>query len=148
MSGVPPPNRCAPRALRRVGLGFVGTVFLALVAVVAMHGVDPTVAVRAAGHIGSAELAIGHPHGGTMDSDSPLKDVPGEPCHGDGHCRHVQICESGAVSSPIELPAPTSAFEGLDASRPLSLFDTVAADAARGTGCGPPSLWDLSISRT
>lgn len=143
--GVPSPVRYAPR---RFGMGSVGVALLALVAVVALHGIDPTIAVRAAGPIGSTEFMVGHSHGGTADSAAAHKDLPDEPCHGEEHCLHPQICESGAVASDIELPGLASTFEGFHAARPRSLIDTVAAEAARGSGCGPPSLVDLSISRT
>lgn len=71
------------------------------------------------------------------------------PCGGhEGHSGPV--CEAGALASAGQLGAPTSVLAAVagrvgGSSR---VPPTVASGAAGGSGCGPPSLHALCISRT
>jgi hypothetical protein len=96
------------------------------------------------------------------DSRSPLDpvampDPAGDPCPDGGHdgpCpghgHDGQVCQSGALSSagtavPQLVSWPGSAPAG---QPPAALPVTAWAHAGAGSGCGPPSLTQLSISRT
>ncbi|HWG98965.1 MAG TPA: DUF6153 family protein [Pilimelia sp.] len=72
------------------------------------------------------------------------------PCPADRSGHPGPMCQSGAVPAgiaPAPPNAPAVALPPPTRSTP-SLARTTAADAGAGTGCGPPSLTLLSISRT
>ncbi len=141
-----------PRVMRRLSMGGASlALLLALAGVIAMHGVDPVAAARATGSIAAHHAvggrpAIEHSHHNT-DSKCHHSDSTHEHCPHDSHQRHGQVCQSGALTSAVALPALTSTFNG-PAREPRLSVTTAADDAGLGSGCGPPSLIELSISRT
>ncbi len=145
-------SRYRPRAPRGLGIGGLSVVLLALSAVIAMHGIDPVAAARATGSVTAHHIAVDnstteHSHPDT-NAECQHSDPAHEQCPGDQHRHHGQVCQSGALNQGFTLPALTAAFEGLPADQSLPLIATAAEGAAWGSGCGPPSLLELSISRT
>ncbi len=119
----------------------VAVLVVVVFGILAMHGLaSPATAgvSRGASHV------MGHGAGCQVRGDAP--DVP---CPGD-HGGHVgPVCQAGAVSVGTGIAAPVSQAVAVPTDGPLwRLTVTAAVDAADGTGCGPPSLTALSISRT
>jgi hypothetical protein len=114
-------------------------VIAVLVGLVWMHalGGGHAAAGAMAGH-GAAATASADDACGDHGGSSPCPDHPGP------------VCQAGAVTGGIVL-APAAATGTIAPSRPEPVrvsTATVAGDAGSGTGCGPPSLNMLSISRT
>lgn len=131
------------RAVRRAGL---------LVAVLLVLGVAWMHTLAAAplpagghtsGHAGTAMAVAVMPHCLAGGHDAPCRDSP----HGGDHA--TSMCQStppGAtgVHVPTFTPSLLAALVTAAGAWPA----TVAVEAAGGSGCGPPSLSMLSISRT
>ena len=101
----------------------------------------------------AAPPASHDPHRGatvqsTVDPDCDSHGVGGG-CDGRRHGHPDEACQSTAapIHGPIVVDVLTPAIY---APVPVvrALDTTVAAEAAAGTGCGPPSLAQLSVSRT
>ncbi len=143
--------RSAPQglSLRALGLGL-----LTLAAVIAMHGIDPIAAARATGSTIEHHVAEEHATAATAEHshDTTAQCHHGDPTHqqcpSDRHRHHGQMCQSGSLNQGFVLPAVPAAFEGLHVDQSPPLVATAAEDAADGSGCGPPSLLKLAISRT
>ena len=97
----------------------------------------PAVHVSTAMHVGAMPQCTADGHHGSC---------PGSP-HGGGHA--TAMCQS-ALPPAIGVPTPTimasHAAPPDSTVRPLTV--TVAADAAGGSGCGPPPRSVLSVWRT
>jgi len=77
-------------------------------------------------------------------------DPDGQPLPG-GHRQHSgPVCQAGAVgtSGVAGTAVLAVAVVQTPAGQPAALPLTAAAEAAGGSGCGPPSLMALSVSRT
>ncbi|GAA3259623.1 hypothetical protein GCM10010532_111050 [Dactylosporangium siamense] len=95
----------------------------------------------AGGHTRMAMAAA--PHCVAGEHGTPCRDAP----HGSGHA--ASMCQSTPPAAEgMHIPALTPS--PLTAPRPATRAwpATTAVDAAAGSGCGPPSLTMLSISRT
>lgn len=133
--------RCGSRLLlvSAILLGVLGMHALASPAAVHGHPAASHHGVAGSWHTGS--WSVGAEHAGHGSSDPcavPCPDDVGHP---------GAVCEAAAVASAPILPplAPTGTAVP---SRQPRLTVTAAEDAAHGSGCGPPSLTALSISRT
>ncbi len=95
----------------------------------------------AAGSWHTASWPVGAQHAGHGSFDTCAVPCPDDARHPGA------VCEAAAVASAPTLPplAPTGTAVP---SRQSRLTVTAAEDAAHGSGCGPPSLTALSISRT
>jgi len=73
---------------------------------------------------------------------------PGGSCPGPGHGHPGQVCQPGPGSqAPTGVPALLPVL-AVPAAAPAALSPhTAAADAAAGSGCGPPALTELSLLR-
>jgi hypothetical protein len=96
-----------------------------------------------AGHRGSAVNPHGHAAVQVPCEGHGSQPCPPAPSHHGG-----SVCQSGAVAQGYTVPAPQPAVSAGEPVRPMLSVATVATDAGVGTGCGPPSLTMLSISRT
>jgi uncharacterized protein DUF6153 len=125
---------------RAVGLLLGVVVVLGLVW---MHGLSPR------GHSHVTGLLDGHHAAATPVSDPGCESMDThEPCPGDASHHAGGLCESGNVPTPAALPdLPLAASPATETAAGVSAT-TVAPNAAAGSGCGPPSLTYLSISRT
>jgi len=89
--------------------------------------------------------AAGHPIVAQEPHDCPS---PGDHCPQNPHGHSGQVCQPAPPTSPVAAPP---AMLGLPvappAARPLLSARTAAVDAADGSGCGPPSLAQLSLLR-
>jgi len=120
-------------------------VLAVLLGVLGMHALAPPASAHqhpAGSHHGvwliSPPVAAHAGHGSPEPCAVPCPDDTGHP---------GAVCEAAAVASAPTLPplAPTGMAVPFRQSR---LTVTAAEDAAHGSGCGPPSLTALSISRT
>ncbi|MET7396451.1 DUF6153 family protein [Dactylosporangium sp. NPDC005572] len=141
---------------------------LLVVAVAWMHAVASAGVLATDAHHAGGHAARVMADAGPMSTDPPAGlTLRGEPCaagastgshdppgsghgaggHGRGHAG--SMCQAPGLGSapwsPVLLLLPFQPAGG--GSRP-PLCATVAVDAARGSGCGPPSLAMLSILRT
>jgi hypothetical protein len=106
----------------------------------------------------------GHAHSahGELAGNTPVDEVhavvatdPGRHCPpGDGDCpvphgHPGQMCQlTKPVQQALTAPPPQDATPDTAVSSPLALSPhTAAHDAAGGTGCGPPTLTELSVWR-
>lgn len=74
----------------------------------------------------------------------------GDDCPNERHGHPGQVCQVGSpnTGSPVVAAAGVGLLDPVTPyRRPVSPM-TAAADAPGGSGCGPPSLTKLSISRT
>ena len=93
------------------------------------------------GHIGMAMAAA--PHCVAGGHGTPCHDAP----HGDDHA--ASMCQSTPpAAGGGHIPALTPSLLTAPLPPACAWPTTVAVDAAAGSGCGPPSLTMLSISRT
>jgi hypothetical protein len=93
------------------------------------------------GHTGMATAAA--PHCVAGGHGTPCHDPP----HGDDHA--ASMCQSTPpTTGGVHIPALTLSLPMAPLPTARAWPATVAADAAAGSGCGPPSLTMLSISRT
>jgi hypothetical protein len=134
-------GRRDPVAARSVGVRWL-VVLATLVGLVGMHqlagGVVPSSHHHAASAAVSATAAHDHcpPHPGSDD------------CPDDVHRHPGQMCQPGpGGSTPTGVPAltPVPAVNALETV--VLSSRTAATDAAEGSGCGPPSLAELSLLR-
>ncbi|WFE27002.1 DUF6153 family protein [Solwaraspora sp. WMMD791] len=98
------------------------------------------------GYAAAADEHVGpEPNAGRV-SHCPLED-DGCPAPAPGHPDHT--CQLTAPGPPaVVTPPPRAAAPGEPTPAvPLASPWTAAHDAARGTGCGPPTLAELSIWR-
>lgn len=133
--------RCGSRLVLVVAilLGVLGMHALAFPASVHGHPVGSHHGVAGFWHTGSGPVGAEHAgHGSSVPCAVPCPDDTGH---------RGAVCEAAAVASAPTLPplAPTGTAVP---SRQSRLTVTAAEDAAHGSGCGPPSLTALSISRT
>ena len=118
-----------------VRVALLGVLLLGLLG---MHGLGAAPTAGPLTTHGSMTAGVGMP--GSQHSD-----LPGPA----GNHDHVgPVCQASAVSVGAWAAAPTLPAVIVTASGMSPLTASVAADAAAGTGCGPPSLTALSISRT
>ena len=100
------------------------------------------------GHDGTASHG-GHDAAATADHRCAGHDRA--PCPADPDRDHDPTCQTGAVGGPFTLAGPQPAGVPAAPARPLPTAPspaTAAVEAGTGSGCGPPSLAKLSISRT
>ncbi|GGM42586.1 DUF6153 family protein [Dactylosporangium sucinum] len=120
---------------------------LLAVAVAWMHTVAVAGIPAPGGHHAAGVVAMTPPAEGTTSTPHVPSGDDGAGGHGRGHAG--SMCQApglgGAGWSPALLALP---FHVAPTGPLPSLPTTVAVDAARGTGCGPPSLAMLSILRT
>jgi hypothetical protein len=119
--------------------GVLVLVVALLFGVLGMHGL----ASPASGHGSRPEVTAGH-------SDCDRAAHSGEtPCPEDDTGHPGPICQAGAVMFALAMPVPPGTVTSVPAPvAPSRLTATAAEEAAHGTGCGPPLLSELSISRT
>ena len=93
-----------------------------------------------------------HPHPAVAHGTaavSPCPEVYGSPpCPPHRPGRHSAVCESAAVPNPFVVALPASLHAGTQVDPGPNTAVVPATEAGTGTGCGPPSLTMLSISRT
>lgn len=107
-------------------------------------------AVHGDHHAPNDEVAGLHPHS-PIYSDCPANgDTDHDSCPG-GHDHPGQVCQSTSPQGSLAAVAPPTSVD-ITAARAAVVSTvspvTTAAHAARGSGCGPPSLAELSILRT
>ncbi|MBB4959848.1 DUF6153 family protein [Micromonospora polyrhachis] len=134
-----------------------GLLLATLVGLVVMHQLagarDPGSTSHAVSMTAAAEIAEGHcsaPDGGCQDGGREVnQDHHREHDRDDPRHGHAgQVCQftppaGGPVSTPVLVVTP-----GGVASTPMSISPrTAIGEAANGSGCGPPSLFQLSIFR-
>ncbi len=170
MNAAVPPRTLLPCGRRAPAEGWLARLLL-LMAVVAglvgMHSLgSPSLAAASPGHttaIHSAQAAAAahhgvHTQGHTQAAEQPVghSDCPkddhadhGGPCP-NGHGHPGAMCQSGAPTAPgaLSVPALIATISSTLSERLVVSPTTAAAEAAAGSGCGPPSLSALSISRT
>jgi hypothetical protein len=134
-----------------------------LVGLFTMHTMGSlALAAPASGHSAAASYEDGpesaglhasaHAHPGTH-ATCPVSAEHGQhegPCP-DGHGHPGQVCLSGAPQAAVAVGVPIMNLDitGMPAATGSLVSEaTAAAEAAHGTGCGPPSLAELSILRT
>ena len=121
-----------------------------ILGVLGMHALAPSAPLESHG-VSGHEAASGHVAVVTGPSDHPDCERASHPdqmpCPDDTDGHPGPMCQAGAVAFALMLPVPFGAGMPVVAMTPR-LTATVVEDAAHGTGCGPPSLTKLSISRT
>ncbi|HEX6074813.1 MAG TPA: DUF6153 family protein [Micromonosporaceae bacterium] len=126
------------------GCGRLALIVAILLGVLGMHAITSPVAVHSGGFGHGPAVAGQADHPGCERSAHP-----GEvPCPDDGTGHPGAVCQAGAVTFASALPAPSDPGTPVTPVSSSPLTATASEDAAHGTGCGPPSLTGLSISRT
>ena len=117
------------------------TAALLVLGVVWMHTLAAA-PIPSAAHAGTATAVQAMPQ---CTPDGHHDPCPGTP-HGGGHA--TAMCQS-ALPPAIGAPAPTFTSQAVLPASPVQALNlTVAAEAAGGSGCGPPPRSVLSIWRT
>lgn len=106
---------------------------------------EPMLIARGCAKVGG-HIAISRPgsdHDGDLQGGHPGGHNGGYDGHGQSMCQAPGLGGNALSSAPSLLPSST-----VPATAIAALLATTTADAAGGSGCGPPSLTMLSISRT
>ncbi|MEV4754770.1 DUF6153 family protein [Micromonospora sp. NPDC049559] len=137
-----PPHRNRGGARRRWSRWVL--LLATLFGLVVMHQLAGAPNVHA--HHGAAPVApVARAHA-SADGAGCARGDGGCPEHRHGH--PGQVCQGLVPHTATPLAPPLPATPRIAAPAVLLGPDTAAYDAADGSGCGPPSLTQLSISRT
>lgn len=126
-------------AARRSGLRLL-LVAATLLGLVVMHQLAG--ATQAGGHRphgGGQQIVVQEPHGCPSVGDH---------CPDSPHGHSGQVCQPTPPNSPVAAPPVALGLPvAAPAAKPLLSARTAAVEAAGGSGCGPPSLAQLSLLR-
>ena len=101
---------------------------------------------------GATHLGGHRPHGEghPVVAQEPHHGCPsvGDHCPDSPHGHSGQVCQPAPPNSAVAAPpVPLGLLVAAPAAQPLLSARTAAVDAAGGSGCGPPSLAQLSLLR-